>query len=113
MEEEAMEFVRMTLEQPVAVRARFREIVCFLGNKLVPRQELAPFAAELANSETEGHLREKWLLQRILALILHCLIQVSMGGCIVIFVLRERQEEDTDIYETEDNLHSLEDSGLR
>lgn len=41
-------------EQPVAVCTRFLEIVCFLGNKILPWEPLTPYAAQLALPDEQG-----------------------------------------------------------
>lgn len=78
---EVEQLLRMFGEQSVAVRARFLEIVCFLGNKILPRESLTPYAAQLALPDEQGGITEPWLLLRILAWSLHAVLFCSLSGC--------------------------------
>lgn len=81
-------------EQPVAVRARFFEIVCFLGNKILPRESLTPYAAQLALPDEQGGIKEHWLLLRILAWSLHAVLFCSLSGCHDIWCLDNADESE-------------------
>lgn len=82
-------------EQPVAVRDRFLEIVCFLGNKILPREQLTPYAAQLAlPDKLAGGITEQWLLLRILAWSLHAVLFCSLSGCHDIWCLENADESE-------------------
>lgn len=78
---EVEQLLRMFGGQSVAVRARFLEIVCFLGNKILPRESLTPYAAQLALSDEQGGITEPCPLLRILTWSLHTVLFCSLSGC--------------------------------
>lgn len=90
-------------EQPVAVRTRFLEIVCFLGNKILPREHLTPYAAQLAlPDEQGGGITEQWLLLRILAWSLHAVLFCSLSGCHDIWCLDNVDESEFEGWDEDD-----------
>lgn len=90
-------------EQPVAVRARFLEIVCFLGNKILPRESLTPYAAQLAlPDEQGGGITEQWLLLRIFAWSLHAVLFCSLSGCHDIWCLENADESEFEGWDDDD-----------
>lgn len=89
-------------EQPVTVRARFLEIVRFLGNKILPRETLTPYAAELALPDEQGGIKEHWLLLRILAWSLHAVLFCSLSGCHDIWCLDNAVESEFEGWDDDD-----------
>lgn len=90
-------------EQPEAVRTRFLEIVCFLGNKILPRETLTPYAAQLALSDEQGReITEQWLLMRILAWSLHAVLSCSLSGCHDIWCLDNADESEFEGWDEDD-----------